>query len=430
MEVFKISENSLIYFVDDIPFIGNFELGSVIAFNEEGYNFLKRILKKDTISFDEFTQEEKNWFSTLLECEILKSLNSSSTLITNNEIDAIYLHFTNNCNIYCKGCYSFNKYRNKEDFDLSVDVFVDSIKQLKNYGLKKVIISGGEPTLRDDLEVLLREIKNISIEYVCLITNGIYFPEKLINVVKECVNEVSVSIDGYNENISYIRPAWIYNRVIDTIRVLKENEINVSMIVTLHRQNVGVMNEYKLLSEKLGVPFSYSILVCNNNNRDECKEFEFDDNSLYKIKWDQDIENTKIENFEFETRLSCEAGKRLLSIAANGDVYPCHMLHDEFFKFGNIKDMAIPEILMSASRLLFKFITVDFIKECNACKFRYLCGGGCRANAFYKNSDVLSKDPYCSMYYNFYNTILSLLRQQNLEHANTSKEELNEEQAT
>lgn len=41
MEVFKISENSLIYFVDDIPFIGNFELGSVIAFNEEGYNFLK-----------------------------------------------------------------------------------------------------------------------------------------------------------------------------------------------------------------------------------------------------------------------------------------------------------------------------------------------------------------------------------------------------
>lgn len=366
----------------------------------------------------------------MLECEILKSLNSSSTLITNNEIDAIYLHFTNNCNIYCKGCYSFNKYRNKEDFDLSVDVFVDSIKQLKNYGLKRVIISGGEPTLRDDLEVLLREIKNISIEYVCLITNGIYFPEKLINVVKECVNEVSVSIDGYNENISYIRPAWIYNRVIDTIRVLKENEINVSMIVTLHRQNVGVMNEYKLLSEKLGVPFSYSILVCNNNNRDECKEFEFDDNSLYKIKWDQDIENTKIENFEFETRLSCEAGKRLLSIAANGDVYPCHMLHDEFFKFGNIKDMAIPEILMSASRLLFKFITVDFIKECNACKFRYLCGGGCRANAFYKNSDVLSKDPYCSMYYNFYNTILSLLRQQNLEHANTSKEELNEEQAT
>lgn len=46
------------------------------------------------------------------------------------------------------------------------------------------------------------------------------------------------------------------------------------------------MNEYKLLSEKLGVFFSYSIFVCNNNNRDECKEFEFDDNLLYKIKWD------------------------------------------------------------------------------------------------------------------------------------------------
>lgn len=54
MEVFKILENLFIYFVDDIFFIGNFELGSVIVFNEEGYNFLKRILKKDIISFDEF----------------------------------------------------------------------------------------------------------------------------------------------------------------------------------------------------------------------------------------------------------------------------------------------------------------------------------------------------------------------------------------
>ncbi|ABP66273.1 Arylsulfatase regulator (Fe-S oxidoreductase)-like protein [Caldicellulosiruptor saccharolyticus DSM 8903] len=312
-----------------------------------------------------------------------------------------------------------------------MDVFIYSIKQLKNYGLNKIIISGGEPTLRDDLEFLLREIKeNISIEYVCLITNGIHFPEKLINVVKKYVDEVSVSIDGYNENISFIRPAGIYSSVIDTVRVLKENEINVSMIVTLHKQNMEVMNEYKLLSEKLEVPFSYSILVCNNKNRDECKEFEFDDNSLNKIKWDQDIENTKIENFEFATRLSCEAGRRLLSIAANGDVFPCHMLHDECLKFGNINDMSIPEILISPKRLLFKFITVDFIKECSACKFRYLCGGGCRANAYYKNGDLLSKDPYCLMYYNFYNTILDLLKQQNLAYKNISREELNEKQIT
>lgn len=82
---------------------------------------------------------------------------------------------------------------------------------------------------------MLREIKNILIEYVCLIINGIYFLEKLINVVKECVDEVLVLIDGYNENISYIRLVWIYNRVIDIIRVLKENEINVSMIVILYR---------------------------------------------------------------------------------------------------------------------------------------------------------------------------------------------------
>ncbi|ABP66270.2 hypothetical protein Csac_0650 [Caldicellulosiruptor saccharolyticus DSM 8903] len=99
MEVFKISENSLIYFVDNIPFVGNFELGSVIAFNHKGYDFFKKVLKKDTISFDEFSQEEKNWFSALMECEILKNLKSSSTHIPNNEIDAIYLHFTNNCNI-------------------------------------------------------------------------------------------------------------------------------------------------------------------------------------------------------------------------------------------------------------------------------------------------------------------------------------------
>lgn len=99
-----------------------------------------------------------------------------------------------------------------------------------------------------------------------------------------------------------------------------------------------------------------------------------------------------------------------MSIVVNGDVYLCYMFYDEFFKFGNIKDMVILEIFMFVSRLLFKFIIVDFIKECNVCKFRYLCGGGCCVNVFYKNSDVLSKDLYCLMYYNFYNIIFSLLR--------------------
>jgi len=413
VEVFKVSENSLIYFIDDIPFIGNFEEGSVIAFDEEGYAFLKKLFKNNKIHLQEISDIEATWYNNLKECNIIEGIGSNSTHIINNEIEAIYLHFTDNCNIHCKGCYSFNKYRNKKNLDLSVDAFLDSVRQLKNYGLNKVIISGGEPTLRDDLEILLKALKeDLSLEYVCLITNGINFPQKLINIVKKYVDEVSVSIDGYNENISFIRPAGIWGSVIDTIKVLKENKINVSMIVTLHKKNVEVMNEYKLLSNRLGIPFNYSILVCNNENRDECKEFELEDNSLNYIKWDQDIENTKIENFEFATRLRCEAGRKLLSIAANGDVYPCHMLHDEFFRFGNINDMSISEILISPKRLLFKFITVDFIKDCNECKFRYLCGGGCRANAYYKNGDVLSKDPYCLLYYNFYNTILNIIKKQ------------------
>lgn len=339
------------------------------------------------------------------------------------EIESIYLHYTNKCNLYCKGCYSYDQNRNDESQDLSMEYFLEAVKQLKTYGLDKIIISGGEPTLRNDLDEFIKYLKEIlDINYIVLITNGTNLPHNLLHTIREYVDDVAVSIDGYEEGITFIRPTGIHKIVMNNIALLKEAGINVSMIATLHRKNVNLMDKYQKLSEEMGIPLSYSILTCNNQNREECKDFMFSEDILSSIKWEdilssikwnENIDNTNIKNFSFETRLSCEAGRKMLSIAANGDVYPCHMLHVEEFKLGNIKDMTVGEILCSSKRLIWKNISVDMIDGCNICKFKYLCGGACRANAYYLNATLKKKDPYCPLYYNFYETIINLIREYN-----------------
>lgn len=112
--------------------------------------------------------------------------------------------------------------------------------------MDKIIISGGEPTLRNDLDEFIKYLKEIlDINYIVLITNGTNLPHNLLHTIREYVDDVAVSIDGYEEGITFIRPTGIHKIVMNNIALLKEAGINVSMIATLHRKNVNLMDKYQ-----------------------------------------------------------------------------------------------------------------------------------------------------------------------------------------
>lgn len=98
---YKINKDVIMFAIDEIPFIGNYRTGSIIALNEKELSFVKSILAGKLNNEDELDDKKKEWLSILKECDIICDI-KESICMNDIEIESIYLHYTNKCNLYCK----------------------------------------------------------------------------------------------------------------------------------------------------------------------------------------------------------------------------------------------------------------------------------------------------------------------------------------
>ena len=70
--------------------------------------------------------------------------------------------------------------------------------------------------------------------------------------------------------------------------------------------------------------------------------------------------------------LKCAIAEGEISIAPNGDVYPCQLLHNPEFLCGNIRSTPIAQIYAdSAAAKRCRALTVDNLDKCNRCAIKY-----------------------------------------------------------
>lgn len=406
---------TVLFNVEGVDIIGNSETGSMIGLTNEGIHLVKKIFEGTPITLEDLSLNEKKLLKALFEYNMVHD--GSIHFEDKIEIHSAYLHVTNNCNLNCIGCYSRDKGRNKLK-DLSLNTIKQIIEQLKKYSLRNLILSGGEPFLRHDLDEIVRYAKEeVKIEKIFILTNGTIADKNLLYNIKPYIDNISVSIDGFNkENPTYLRDPGIFDKVMRTINLIKSTGIQVSILPTLHKKNIYNIKEYVKLAKELGVGLSFSLFVCNSFDANECKDLNLIPSSnelvyLGRYMSGKDENNDiSLENLSIQVRKTCEAGRKLISIAANGNVYPCHILHNENFLFGNIVDRPLKDVLNSPNAKLFRSLSVDNFEGCKECRYRYLCGGGCKANAFYNSGNLLYRDYYCDMYNEYYKNIVNIFK--------------------
>ena len=85
-----------------------------------------------------------------------------------------------------------------------------------------------------------------------------------------------------------------------------------------------------------------------------------------------------------------------LSIAPNGDLYPCHMLHCPELRIGNLNKDDISKLYYKSPLLKeLRGINVDTIEQCKTCEVRNFCGGACRARIDFKKYGLKGNDSFC-----------------------------------
>ena len=157
------------------------------------------------------------------------------------------LEVTQRCNLRCRYCFADGGLKDTEP---SLEECREAIRGIvRQCGQPLLQLSGGEPTLRDDLPELVRFAKETGCSYTQVNTNGIRIAEEpdYAKRLKEAgLDIVFLQFDGTEDEIyEALRGRPLLETKLEAIRVCSELRIGVTLVPTVVRgvndQNLGAI---------------------------------------------------------------------------------------------------------------------------------------------------------------------------------------------
>lgn len=157
---------------------------------------------------------------------------------------SVDLDITSRCNLRCSYCYHFTS-AGDVDEDLPADEWLRFFEELGRCGVMRVCLAGGEPFLRQDLELLIEGIVRNRMRFT-LLTNGTLITGEraaFIARTRRC-DSIQVSIDGATPAThESCRDKGSFCKALEGIDILSRSGIRVAVRVTIHRYNVDSLKE-------------------------------------------------------------------------------------------------------------------------------------------------------------------------------------------
>jgi len=149
------------------------------------------------------------------------------------------------CNLKCAYC--FGRYSGRSSPGWSYEELVELIDDLHRKGTRYILVQGGEPLLHNDLGKIFRSIDDKGI-VTALVSNG-QFPERIGKIPEiALLDNVCFSLDGAPEGNDIIRGKGTFDKVVESIRVVKEVHrvpIRINSTITKYTVNdVDFMAEF------------------------------------------------------------------------------------------------------------------------------------------------------------------------------------------
>lgn len=110
------------------------------------------------------------------------------------------LSVTDRCNLRCTYCMGAEGVRWLErEKILRYEEIVEVVKTAVTLGIERVRLTGGEPLVRKDLHLLIRELSQIpGLKDLAMTTNGLLLPEQAQLLREAGLNRVNISLDSLN----------------------------------------------------------------------------------------------------------------------------------------------------------------------------------------------------------------------------------------
>lgn len=389
-----------------IPMVGSLSTGYAIGLTEDGAAVCARMHEED-VAEDEVAAVDPALLEHLVNGGFFEAKADDGRVVS------AYLHVTQRCNLDCAGCYSLDEQRNAlADAPLS-DV-LHAVDELAAAGLAQLVISGGEPFLRADLpDIVAHAKRDAGIAKVTVLSNGTRITREALERMAPYADCVSVSFDGCSAAApAYIRSEQRFDELVEAVKLIQAAGVEAHVLPTVHAKNVDDLAAYVQLSRDLGATLNFSLLSCEADDAALGELLPGDDElralgrSLLTLDNGRPIPALDAPvGMNLTVKKNCGAGFRTLSVAADGTVYPCHMLHRREFAMGNAFTGTLADALASDVSRAFRDLDVSTYEDCGTCRYMRICGGGCRARSLFESGNLKSKDSYCLMTQTFYDVL-------------------------
>ncbi|MEY8320929.1 thioether cross-link-forming SCIFF peptide maturase [Lachnospiraceae bacterium 46-61] len=336
-------------------------------------------------------------------------------------VKALCLHVAHDCNLKCQYCFAEEgEYHGKREL-MSVEVGKKALDFLvANSGSRKnleVDFFGGEPLMNFDVVKELtaygREIEkqyNKQFRFT-ITTNGILLDDEKQKFINENMHNMVLSLDGRKEVNDKMRPRaggqGSYDVIVPKFQKAAEsrNQTDYYIRGTFTKYNIDFYEDVIHMADLGFKQISVEPVVTDKNmpyaiTEKELpaifEEYEKLANEIYKRR----KQGNDFNFFHFNIDLSggpcvmkrlagCGSGTEYLAVTPTGDLYPCHQFVGiPEFKMGTVYE----GVTNTEQRAVFSKCNVYAKQQCRDCWAKFYCSGGCAANAYQQNGDILK--PY------------------------------------
>jgi pyrroloquinoline quinone biosynthesis protein E len=318
---------------------------------------------------------------------------------------------TYRCPLHCVFCYNPVDY-SAHGAELSTDDWVRVLREGRALGAVQLGFSGGEPLLRDDLEILVAEARALGF-YSNLITSGVGLNQTRIRAFKEAgLDHIQLSFqDSTRELNDFLSSTRTFDLKLKAARLIKDHDYPMVLNVVLHRLNIDHVGKILEMAEQLGAEY---VELANTQyygwgylNRDrllptrEQLERANETTQRFRDRVGQRMRIFLVVPDYFETRpKACMNGwgSVFLTVTPDGTALPCHaarMLPG--LAFPNVRDSNL-ETIWYESEGFARYRGDGWMKEpCRSCPEKMKDFGGCRCQAYMLTGDPANADPVCDL---------------------------------
>lgn len=329
---------------------------------------------------------------------------------------------TRNCNLNCIHCRAAAT-RGPYSGELDTRSALNLLDQIAEVAKPIIILTGGEPLLRDDIFEIAK-YGNAKGMRMVMAPNGTLVTREVADKMFEAgIQRISISLDGSTaeSHDAFRGVQGAYQGALQGIANARAAGIEFQINSTITKTNLDQIPQIMELAESLGAVAHHIFLLVPTGRGKYIVDQEIDARQYeetlnwfydqrektslqlkatcaphyYRILRQRAHEEGKSVTFESHgldaVTKGCLAGTGFCFISHRGIVQPCGFLD---LNCGDVTQQRFADIWRHSEHFT-RLRDLGLLKgKCAECEYRRVCGG-CRARAFEATGDYLSQEPLC-----------------------------------